>query len=60
MAYVRELESGNWHAVVWRSSNKPISKSFDTTTQAGHWARMMESEIDRAYSLPYPFCLGTG
>ena len=47
MAYVRELESGKWQAVVRRSGNKPISKSFDTKTQAGQWARMIESEIDR-------------
>ena len=47
MAYIRELESGKWQAVVRRSGNKPTSKSFDTKTQAGQWARMIESEIDR-------------
>ena len=47
MAYVRELESGKWQAVVRRSGNKPVSKSFNTKTLAGQWARMIESEIDR-------------
>ena len=48
MAYIRELESGKWQTVVRRSGNKPISKSFDTKTQAGQWARIIESEIDRS------------
>ena len=47
MAYVREMESGNWQAVARRTGNKPVSKSFDTKTEAGQWARMIESEIDR-------------
>ena len=47
MAYLRELVSGNWQAVVRRSGHKPISKSFDTKAQALQWARLLESEIDR-------------
>ena len=47
MAYIRELVSGKWQAVVRRSGNKPVSKSFSTKTEAGQWARHIESEIDQ-------------
>ena len=47
MAYIRELQSGTWQAVVRRSGNKPTSKSFSTKSQALCWARLLESEIDR-------------
>jgi hypothetical protein len=47
MAYLRELQSGSWQAVVRRTGNKPVSKSFNTKNQALCWARLIESEIDR-------------
>jgi len=51
MAYIRELVSGKWQAIVRRSGNKPISKSFNTKTEAGKWARHIESKIDRGVYL---------
>jgi len=47
MATLRQLESGKWQAQVRRRGIKPVTKSFDSRTDARRWARMLESEIDR-------------
>lgn len=47
MATLRQLESGKWQAQVRRRGVKPVTKSFDSRSDARRWARMLESEIDR-------------
>lgn len=47
MPTLREMQSGNWQAVVRRRGTKPAFKSFKTKAEAARWARLLESEIDR-------------
>ena len=47
MATIREMDSGNWQAVIRRRGIKPVFQTFGTKTDAARWARHVESEIDR-------------
>lgn len=47
MANIRQLSSGTWQAQVRRRGLKAAVKSFKTKIEAGRWARLLESEIDR-------------
>jgi hypothetical protein len=47
MATIRQYSNGRWQAIIRRKSEKPVSKTFASKHEAGRWARLLESEIDR-------------
>jgi len=48
MATIRQYSYGAWQAIVRRQGIKPVSKAFNTRSDAERWARQVENEIDRA------------
>ena len=48
MASIRQMPRGTWQAIVRRNGHRPQIRTFDTKQDAKQWARLIESEIDRA------------
>jgi len=47
MAYISQAPSGSWKAVIRRTGNPTVSKTFRLKTDAEQWARKAEDEIIR-------------
>ena len=47
MAYISQVPSGSWKAVIRRTANPTVSKTFRLKTDADQWARKAEDEIIR-------------
>ena len=47
MAYISQAPSGSWKAVIRRTGNPTVSKTFRLKTDAEQWARNAEDEIIR-------------
>src|SRR6266849_6543985 len=48
MASIRRMPQGRWQAIVSRKGYRPQFRTFQSQPDAKHWARLIESEIDRA------------
>ena len=48
MASIRQMPRGRWQAIVRRKGHRPQIQTFDAQQDAKQWARLIESEIDRA------------
>jgi hypothetical protein len=48
MASIRQMPRGTWQAIVRRNGHRPQFRTFETKQDAKQWARLIESEIDRA------------
>jgi len=48
MASIRRTPCGTWRAIVRRTGYRPHFRTFGTHQDAKHWARLIESEVDRA------------
>ena len=51
MASIRQMPRGTWQAIVRRNGHRPQFRTFEIKQDAKQWARLIESEIDRAVSL---------
>jgi len=48
MASIRQMPRGTWQAIVRRNGHRPQFRTFEIKQDAKQWARLIESEIDRA------------